>query len=104
MTVEEWLLLWIQEYKKRSVKLSTYRRYIDTLKLEIAPLLGHYKLKDLKIEIVQRFINQLSDKGLSHSTIRKAHETLRGALSQAVENGLIAKNVALNCGCEYSLV
>ena len=95
VTVAEWLDTWMTEYKKRSIRPSTYKSYSSVVELCIKPVLGRYMLKDLRHEMIQKFINDLSDRGQVHMSLLRAHSILRGALDQAVTNGLVLKNVSL---------
>lgn len=95
MTVGEWLDIWMTEYKKRSIRPSSYKAYSSVVEQCIKPALGKHKLKDLRHEMIQKFVNDLSDKGQVHMSIVRAHSILHGALDQAVTNGLVLKNVSL---------
>ncbi len=94
ITVEGWIRAWMKEYKKRSLKASSYSRMYEAATSWIQPHLGQHKLKDLSPIIVQRFINDMDDSGLATGTITKVHGILKAALAKAVDNGLIAKNAA----------
>lgn len=94
MTVSEWLITWLAEYKKPFLRLNTYRVYEQFIRMHINPELGQFKLKDLRPDMVQAHVNRLSEKGLAPASIDKAHSILSGALWQAVDNGMITKNVA----------
>lgn len=92
MLLSQWLRIWLEEYKKRSLKPSSYASFHQYIKNHINPSLGHYKLKELRVEAIQKFINELSDKGLASRTVDSIYVALRGALQQAVINGHIIKN------------
>lgn len=94
MTLNEWLDYYMLEYKKRYVKPTTYINYTVKVKNHIKPIIGHYKLKALRQDIIQKFVNSLSDKGLAPSTVEDIYKLLRNALETAVDDGLIVKNVA----------
>lgn len=97
LTVSMWVDTWVLEYKKRSVKATTYYRICGLMEVHIKPLLGEYKLTELRPEMVQKFINTLTDiKHLKPKSVDKIHLYLKSALEQAVQNGLIAKNPAAN--------
>jgi len=91
-----WFTTWLTEYKMRSVRANSYRSYINQARLWILPSLGSYKLCDLRHDVIQKFVNDLSDKGLSHSSIVRIVCMIKGALSQAVVCGYIPKNPALD--------
>lgn len=92
MTLEQWLYTWLKEYKRNSVKSSTYEVYCRIIKNRLAPVLGNYSIKDLRNDIVQKYVNQLTEKGYNARTVEYTHRVLKMALDQAVDNELIAKN------------
>lgn len=94
ITLEEWLDYYMLEYKKRYVKPTTYINYTVKVKNHIKPAIGHYKLKALRQDIIQKFVNNLTDKGLAPSTVEDIYKLLRNALETAVDDGLIVRNIA----------
>ena len=94
MTLSEWLDFYMLEYKKKFVKPATYNNYTIKVKNHIKPAVGHYKLKALRQDIIQKFINGLSDKGLAPATVEAIFKLLHNALETAVDDGLIVRNVA----------
>lgn len=94
MTLAEWLDFYMMEYKKQFVKPATYNNYTIKVKNHIKPAIGHYKLKALRQDIIQKFINSLSDKGLAPATVEAIFKLLHNALETAVDDGLIVRNVA----------
>lgn len=95
MTVVQWLEIWLQEYKKNTIRVTTYQTYICYIKRHIEPDLGGYALKSLRSDMLQRFVNTLLDKGLKETTIDRIFGIIKQALDQAVNNDMIAKNPAL---------
>jgi len=94
MTLAEWLDIWLIDYKKNSVKPKTYFSYCAEIRRYTKPLIGKYKIKELRNDIIQKFINDLVNKGLAPLTIRNVYGTLKASLEQATVNDLIIKNVA----------
>lgn len=94
MTLNEWIDYYMLEYKKRFVKPTTYINYSAKVRNHIKPAIGHYKLKALRQDIIQKFVNSLTDKGLAPSTVIDVFKLLSNALETAVDDGLIVRNVA----------
>jgi len=94
MTLSDWFDIWLEEYKKRTVRPVTYNNMFVNINRYIRPALGKVKLKDLRVEIVQNFVNSLDDRGLSEKSITMFISYLKGALEQAVKNDIMPKNVA----------
>lgn len=93
MTLDEWMDYYMLEYKKRYVKPTTYINYSVKVNNHIKPAIGHYKLKALRQDIIQKFVNSLSDKGLSPSTVEDIYKLLHNAIETAVDDGLIVRNI-----------
>ena len=94
MTVAQWMDYWLEEYKRHSLKPSTYSDYFFRAKCHIKPKLGPIRLKDLRKDMVQRFVNELLADGKKPSTITKTYQVFNGALREAVNSDLINKNPA----------
>jgi hypothetical protein len=96
--VAAYLERWLADVKSR-VSPRTHERYAQLLRKNIVPTLGAKRIKDLKAEHVSAvyaaaLANGRVDGtgGLSRRSVRHAHVVLKGALKQAVQWGLIAKN------------
>ena len=95
MTVGQWVDYWMKECKRHSLKPTTYEHHYHALKCYIKPKLGNIKLKDLRREMVQRFVNDLVDDGNKKpSYIERIFRVLSCALKEAVTNDFIIKNPA----------
>jgi integrase len=101
VTVSEWFDVWLFEYKKPSVRATTYESYEYLNRIHIKPSIGHVYLKDLKPEHLQKFYNdKVYEKGsdkkgkISAKTIKNMHNVIHSALNQAVINNLIIRNVS----------
>ena len=96
-----WLDTWLFEYKKLSVRPSTFESYEYLTRVHIKPALGHFYLKDLRSDHLQKLYNEKfktgkidGTGGLSSRTVRYIHNIICEALSCAVKNNLIVSNVA----------
>lgn len=99
-TLGQWLDEWLEDYAKNSIKLSTYISYETYIRAHIKPSIGEVKLKNLSVDVLQKFIVNKSrggradnkKGGLSPKTVKNINQMLHVALQQAVENGLLARN------------
>jgi len=98
LTVGEYLDRWLEDCVKPLVDAgkmahSSYIRYAGLVRNHITPSLGHRKLKKLGRAEIRKLYN---DKGntLSPRSVDYLHVTLQKALSQAVRDELIPRNVA----------
>jgi integrase len=94
VTTGYWLNTWLYEYKKGNIKQKTFESYESLVRCHLIPAFQKIKLKDLTVDQVQRFVNEKAKEGLSGRTIRYMRSTLHNALNQAMQNGLIFRNVA----------
>ena len=104
ITLGEWLGRWLEEYKKPTLRPSTFAGYSKDIANHILPYLGAKRLTQLKTADIQKHYNRLLEsgrmkdngkgKGLSNATVRGIHMVLREALDSAVREGLIPKNPA----------
>lgn len=97
LSFEQWLPLWMREYKLKSLRPHTYDTYETLIKNRVNPILGKHKLLKLRPEHLQAFINNLKKENGEDpavSTIKQIKCILSGALGQAVKNGLITRNPA----------
>jgi len=94
ITVAEWLHIWLFEYKRNSVRPSTFDSYETLSRVHICPALGIIKLKDLRPEHLQNFYNEKFQSGLSTRTIKYLHTIMHAALKQAIKNNLVVRNVS----------
>lgn len=94
ITLEDWLITWLHQYKKNQISESTFDDYESLIRNHINPAVGKYKLKDLRPEHLQALYNQKFKEGLSAKRIKHIHVILHSALNQAIKSKLITYNVS----------
>src|SRR5215212_7963660 len=94
LTVGEYLDKWLADSVKGTVKETTYANYSYIVRTHICPALGRVQLKSLILAHVRGFYGEKTRSDLSPATVEKMHVVLRKTLSQAVSDGLIARNAA----------
>lgn len=92
LTLSELLNDWKTTVKKYELKPSSYDRLEKTIDNNIYPYIGFLQIASLTPQDIQSFINTLTDKGYSYSTIKKAYNALNSALKFALERDYIRKN------------
>ena len=93
-TVESWLKIWLPEYKRHTIKETTYDQYEVMIQKYLIPRIGDYRLVDLQPHHVQRLYNYIFESGKSARTVQIVHNVLHAALKQALKNGLVSRNVS----------
>jgi len=95
-TLGRHLEYWLEHVVKRNRRPATYALYETIVRLYLIPGLGTKSLARLSVPAVQMFLNQRLEKG---DCIRKVHvmrTVLSSALSRAVREELVTRNVARN--------
>ncbi|HUG95415.1 MAG TPA: tyrosine-type recombinase/integrase [Pleomorphomonadaceae bacterium] len=94
LTVSAFLDEWLAGIR-RSRRARTAESYATIARLYVIPAIGHLPLAKLEPEHVSRMLTRLTDRGtLSPTTIRAAYAVLRTALSAALREGKVVRNVA----------
>lgn len=87
---------WITEVAKRKLQASTLVSYESLIKNHIEPALGAIVLTELHADVIDRFMAQKQEAGLSPRSVQYCHAIIRRALRQAVKWRLIEHNAASN--------
>jgi integrase len=91
-TVEQFLMLWLEDVQKPSVRSRSYERYEEIVRLHLVPAIGQHPLQKLSPQHLQAFYKQKQEAGLSPTTVNGFHTLLHKALETAVRWNLIARN------------
>lgn len=81
----DYLDLWIDTYCKTNHKATTLTNYKKKIRLYIKSELGNYKLKNLNAAVLQNFINDKFNEGLSRNTLSVVKGILSSSISYAVQ-------------------
>jgi integrase len=85
---------WLEHVIKPTRRPATYALYEMIVRIHLAPALGKYELKRLSVPIVQAFLNSKLRDGRSVRNVQIMRQVLSAALSRAVREELITRNVA----------
>lgn len=89
--LKEFLEAWLVSASATRAK-GTVERYRWLIEHEISPILGGYKLKDIKPDLLQNYYDIRLKKGRSTDMVRSAHKVLSVAFTHAVQLGMIGRN------------
>lgn len=95
VTLYDYLVDWLNTYKRLSVKNTTYDGLEDAIEIRIKPYdIANVQLNNLSTQICQQYINDLvnSNKKYSLATITKTYNLLNNCLRHAEGIGDIPKN------------
>ncbi|GGC76853.1 tyrosine-type recombinase/integrase [Enterococcus wangshanyuanii] len=91
-TYQDWIIYWLNNTVRRTVKATTYSNYFRLLSKHILPTLGEYHLAKITSALLQEFVDGLLAKNLANSTIRLIFTIVNKSLKEAVKNEYLDKN------------
>ncbi|MFB4472178.1 tyrosine-type recombinase/integrase [Oceanobacillus caeni] len=91
--LKDYLIEWLEVFKKPVVKKNTYISHKNSIENHILPYFKEIKLKDITHNEYQKFINHLAKNGFSTRTIVIIHTTMNNAMDKAVDEQKISKNI-----------
>lgn len=91
--VEQFLIHWLENVHKQSIRSRTYERYEEIVRLHLVPGIGRHQLQKLSPQHLQSFYTNKLEEGLSTTTVISFHNVLHKALETAVRWNLISRNV-----------
>ncbi len=104
LTVAKYLRQWLETLSGSEIRPSTLSAYATFCDVHLIPALGHRKLQELTVMDLNRFLVEMAAHGrkrglgkggpLSPRTVHYAHSTIRKAMQDAVDSGLLLRNVA----------
>lgn len=92
MTVEEFLVDWLENILINSLKSKSYSIKEYIIKQQIVPRIGLLQVNSLTASDVQQMINDMGKEGFSYSTIKKSYDTLNQRFKLAVKQGQVNRN------------
>lgn len=100
MLVKEWLMQWLEQYKKAAIKPKTYAFYQSLIRLHIEPCLGEFDLSEIDTPILQNFINDQLNAGNLNTHQPLSSNTLLVILSVLKQSLRLAYRLKLlNADC-----
>ncbi len=93
VTINDAGAFWLATAENAGLEPTTIVQYRQHLRLHIEPLLGSVRLSQLSAPMVREFEDKLAKDGRSTAMVRKVRVSLSSLLSDALERGLVARNV-----------
>lgn len=93
-TLEEWMLFFLENYKKNDLKKTTFDTYMVMYRKHIKnSAIGNTKLNRLTNNQLQQYYNTKIADGYNPKTVKHIHVIVNAALDKAVQMKLITDNV-----------
>ena len=84
ISLKDFMTNWLANVVAANVKLSSLQTYESRFYNQIAPHLGEFKVQDLTPEMLDNWVRNLQQKGLSYNTISSLHAFIHNTLNYAV--------------------
>jgi integrase len=94
ITLSSFLGRYLEDYCKRSLRVTTYESYKAVIENHIIPELGSVRLSQLRADQINHLLSKV-EKGRSARFTEYVYAILKAALNMAVKWGLLTKNPAL---------
>ena len=92
LRLSEYLERWLRDYGEGRLTPKTLESYRATVRVHLAPTLGHIPIGRLAPQTIQGYLTSKLHTGLSKTTVRYHAAILHQALRQAVKWGLLVQN------------
>lgn len=93
-TIAGYLDYWLSEVAPLRLRPKTLELYESVIRIHLKPLLGHQSLTKLSVPILQQKLNHHLAAGHSVRTVRGVRTVLSAALTRAMREELVTRNVA----------
>lgn len=95
LTYSQWLDMWIEDYKKPFIKVSTLENYGYMIKKHIRPVLGEKTVRSISNTHIQKLISSKVAE-LEPRTVKLIYTVINDSLKSAKYSGIIKENPAEN--------
>lgn len=92
---KDYLMSWLINIKKISLKPSSYDRLEYTAIKQVTPRLGTFKISEVTPEDIGKMMSDIKDEGLSYSTVKKAYDCVNAVMTYAFNKRDIQINPAV---------
>jgi integrase len=92
LTVEQWLVHWVENIVKPSVKYKAYRAYRTAVYHHLAPGLGRHRIDKVEPEHFEQLYAAIIAGGRKPGTAHQVHRTARTAFGEAFRRGRVRRN------------
>ncbi|PVB05072.1 site-specific integrase [Mycobacteroides abscessus] len=93
-TIAGYLDYWFHDVAPLKLRPRTLELYESVIRVHLKPLLGHQSLTRLSVPVLQQLLNRCLAEGHSIRTVRITRTVLSAALTRAMREELVTRNVA----------
>ena len=94
--LKDYLMSWLVNIKRISLKPSSYDRLESTVLNQVIPRMGAFKISEITPEDIGSMLSEIQNEGLSYSTVKKAYDCVNAVLTYAFNKRDITYNPALS--------
>lgn len=95
VSLQTYITNWLTNYKRTSLKPSSYDRLEITINTHIIPALGMIPINQVTSDDIQALITKLKQDNKSHSSVKKVYDALNAVMRHATIHDDIVKNPML---------
>lgn len=93
LTFGKWFQVWLDDFKRGTIKETSYNNYLNLYKNNLEESLGRKQLDSIKPLHIQRLYNELlTERGISTKYLSNINSMLYNVFKIAIHNGLLVKN------------
>ena len=93
LSLQQWILSYLEEYKKNELKATTYSSYMGVYRKHIAESkLGKMQLEKVSVDNLQKYYSDKIKEGYSSKTVRSIETIINSALDMAIKMRMISEN------------
>jgi integrase len=92
-TVEQYLKYWLENVHRQSIRVLSYVRYEEFVRLHLVPAIGHIQMQKLSPQHLQALYARKLDEGMAPKSVIFMHNLMHKALKDAIRWNLVSRNV-----------
>ncbi len=93
LTFDKWFYTWLNDFKKKTIKQTSYNNYLNLYKNTLEESLGRKQLNAIRPIHIQRLYNELlEERGISTKYLSNVNSMLYNVFKIAIHNNLLVKN------------
>ena len=103
MLLKDYIGVWLETFKKNSIKSASYDRLLTSLAALDGFGIARMVIEDITFFDIQKYINELVDRGYALTTIKKQTRIVTAPLKQAAAMRVLPADPCCGYSCKRSL-
>lgn len=90
--VDDWYKTWSEVYQKNKIRKTTFQTQNGLYNYHVKGTIGNLLIQSVRVEHIQKLINDLNKEGYAHSYIARIRNFLNSMFNQAYKSEIILRN------------